>query len=163
MALCSTKTLFLLFLLSAVPIAYLISLELANPSTHVYHYHSSGWFRESVKWDDLHRRFLVSFLEGGVGQVSVPDHDSAETVLEEVTVVKDVDLAGNASLGILVDRPRNRCLVAVADVLGNRYNALAAYDLSTWKRLFLTPLVGPSKFETPNLLCLMPRTRDINC
>lgn len=110
----------------------------------MYHYHSSGWFRESVKWDDLHRRFLVSFLEGGVGQVSVPDHDSAETVLEEVTVVKDVDLAGNASLGILVDRPRNRCLVAVADVLGNRYNALAAYDLSTWKRLFLTPLVGPS-------------------
>ncbi|GLT71892.1 hypothetical protein SLA2020_438770 [Shorea laevis] len=121
MALCSTKTLFLLFLLSAVPIAYLISLELATPSTHVYHYHSSGWFRESVKWDDLHRRFLVSFLEGGVGQVSVPDHDSAETVLEEVTVVKDVDLAGNASLGILVDRPRNRCL-----------------------RLFLTHLVGPS-------------------
>jgi hypothetical protein len=42
MAVCSTKTLLLIFLLSAIPIAYLISLELAKPSTHVYHYHSSG-------------------------------------------------------------------------------------------------------------------------
>lgn len=144
MAFCSVKTLFIFFVLSAVPIAYLISLELAKPSSHVYHYHSSGWFRECVKWDDLHRRFLVSFLEGGVGQLSVPDHDSPETFLEEVTLVKDVDLAGNGSLGLAIDRPRNRLLVAVADVIGNRYSALAAYDLSTWERLFLTHLSGPS-------------------
>lgn len=84
-----------------------------------------------------------------MGQVLVPeDSQLAETPLEEVTVVKDVDLAGNASLGLVVDRPRNRLLVAVADVIGNRYGGLAAYDLSTWKRLFLTHLSGPSKFET---------------
>ncbi|KAF5462417.1 hypothetical protein F2P56_018423 [Juglans regia] len=149
MACCSTKSLFLFFLLSAIPIAYLISLELAKPSTHVYHYHSSGWFRECSKWDDLNRRFLVSFLEGGVGQISIPekkdgDRYPPEAILEEVTVVKDFDLAGNSSLGLVVDRPRNRLLVAIADVIGNRYSAVAAYDLSTWKRLFLTPLSGPS-------------------
>lgn len=149
MAFCSAKSLLLLLLISAIPIAYLISLEVAKPATHVYHYHSSGWFRECSKWDDLNRRFLVSFIEGGVGQVLVPEESqSAETPLEEVTVVKDVDLAGNASLGLVVDRPRNRLLVAVADVIGNRYGGLAAYDLSTWKRLFLTHLSGPSKFET---------------
>jgi hypothetical protein len=146
MAFCSTKFLFLLFLLSAIPIAYLISLELATPPTHVYNYHSSGWFRECAKWDDLNRRFLVSFLEGGVAQLSLPDHeDPHSSVLNELVVVKDVDLAGNASLGIVVDRPRNRLLLVTADVLGNLYGGLSAYDLSTWQRLFLTHLSGPSK------------------
>ncbi|XP_041018309.1 uncharacterized protein LOC121260489 [Juglans microcarpa x Juglans regia] len=148
MACCSAKSLLFLFLISAIPIAYLISLEIARPSTHVYNYHSAGWFRECAKWDDLNRRFLVSFLEGGVGQLSVPeelDGKSAETViLHEVPVVKEVDLAGNGSFGLVVDRPRNRLLVAIADAIGNRYGAVAAYDLSTWNRLFLTHLSGPS-------------------
>ncbi|PON61713.1 Six-bladed beta-propeller [Parasponia andersonii] len=140
---CSVKSLFVLFLVSAIPIAYLVSLELASPATHVYFYRGSTWFHECAKWDDLHRRFLISSLTGGVSQLSIPD-DSPETVLEEVPVVKDVDLAGNASLGLLVDRPRNRLLVVAADLIGNRYGALVAYDLSTWKRLFLTQLSGPS-------------------
>ncbi|XP_057473253.1 uncharacterized protein LOC130761725 [Actinidia eriantha] len=140
---CSAKFFFLLFLISAVPIAYLISLELATPTTHVYRYHSTGWLRECTQWDPPNRRFLVSFLEGGVGQIPVPDHHSPEEVLEEVPVVKDTDLAGNASLGMVIDRPRNRLLVATADVFGNRYGALAAYDLTSWDRLFLTQLSGP--------------------
>lgn len=85
-------------------------------------------------------------MEGGIGEIAVPeDHGSSseETVLKEVTVVKDPALAGNSSLGIVVDRPRNRLLVAISDILGNKYNALAAYDLSTWDRLFLTTLAGP--------------------
>ncbi|GFY98659.1 calcium-dependent phosphotriesterase superfamily protein [Actinidia rufa] len=105
--------------------------------------HSTGWLRECTKWDPPNRRFLVSFLEGGVGQIPVPDHLSPEAVLEEVPVVKDADLAGNASLGMVIDRPRNRLLVATADVFGNRYGALAAYDLTSWDRLFLTQLSGP--------------------
>ena len=140
---CSAKFFFLLFLRSALPIAYLISLESATPTTHVYRYHSTGWLRECTKWDPPNRRFLVSFLEGGVGQIPVPDHLSPEAVLEEVPVVKDAELAGNASLGMVIDRPRNRLLVATADVFGNRYGALAAYDLTSWDRLFLTQLSGP--------------------
>ncbi|XP_020885875.1 uncharacterized protein LOC9322142 isoform X2 [Arabidopsis lyrata subsp. lyrata] len=144
---CSGRCSAALFLvISAVPIAYLISLELAVPSTHVFSYQSSGFFRECAKWDDVGRRFLVSFMDGGgVGEIVPKDSDD---VLEEVTLVKDVDLAGNASLGIVIDRVRNRLLVAVADLLGNRYSALAAYDLSTWRRLFLAELSGHSKEKT---------------
>ncbi|KAK9930695.1 hypothetical protein M0R45_027724 [Rubus argutus] len=144
-SLCSPKLVLLFFLVSAIPVAYLISLELATPTTHVYHYHSNGWFRECAKWDHLNRRFLVSFIDGGIGQIPVPEDHQPGAILEEVPLVKHhADLAKNASLGFVIDRPRNRLLVATADVMGNRYSALAAYDLSTWDRLFLTQLSGPS-------------------
>jgi len=68
-----------------------------------------------------------------------------------VTVVKEPNLAGNASLGIAIDTPRNRVLVVNADAIGNRYGALAAYDLSSWNRLFLTQLSGPSKLFSLSL------------
>ncbi|KAJ6723338.1 CALCIUM-DEPENDENT PHOSPHOTRIESTERASE SUPERFAMILY PROTEIN-RELATED [Salix koriyanagi] len=116
-SLCSTKTLLLFFLISAIPVAFIISSELAKPPTHVASARSP-----SPKITDRHRKRLF---------------------LKEVTVVKDPALAGNSSLGIVVDRPRNRLLVAISDLLGNKYNALAAYDLSTWDRLFLTKLGGP--------------------
>ncbi|XP_022757875.1 uncharacterized protein LOC111305001 [Durio zibethinus] len=141
---CSPRFLIFLFLVSAIPIAYIISEERVKSHNHVFHYHSAGFFRECAKWDDQGRRFLVTFLEGGVGEIHVPDDYTRDVVLKEVTVVKDFDLTGNASLGIAIDRPRNRLLVAVADLLRNRYSGLAAYDLSTWKRLFLTQLSGPS-------------------
>ncbi|KAF8401331.1 hypothetical protein HHK36_012265 [Tetracentron sinense] len=141
--LCTAKFLLLVLLLSAIPIAFIISLERTKSSTDLYEYHSSGWLRECSKWDDLNRRFLVSFLEGGVGQISVPDDHTPGNVLQEQTVIRDADVAGNGSLGILIDPQRNRLLVVIADVIGNRYGALAAYDLSTWDRLFLTQLSGP--------------------
>ncbi|KAF8107014.1 hypothetical protein N665_0129s0082 [Sinapis alba] len=142
---CSSRFSVALFVvISAVPIAYLVSLERAVPSTHVFSYHSSGFFRECAKWDDVGRRFLVSFMDGGgIGEVVPSDNGDSE----EVTLVKDIDLAGNASLGIVIDRDRNRLLVAVADLLGNRYSALAAYDMSTWRRLFLAELSGQSEEE----------------
>lgn len=151
---CSTRALVLLLVISAVPVAYIISVERAEPPTHVYRYHSSGFLRECAKWDDSNRRFIVSFLEGGVGQVSVPDDDDYGDVLEEVTVVKDSDLAGNVSVGIAIDRQRNRLLVSVAQLLGNTYSGLAAYDLSTWQRLFLTHLAAAaSKFSFLDYSC----------
>ncbi|MBA0877540.1 hypothetical protein Goshw_005443 [Gossypium schwendimanii] len=139
---CSARLFLFLFIVSALPIAYIIYQERAETDHHVFHYHSSGFFRESAKWDDQSRSFLVTFLEGGVGEIHVPQNYTRDVVLNEVTVVKDSDLTGNASLGLALDRPRNRLLVAVADMFGNRYSALAAYDLSTWKRLFLTKLSG---------------------
>nr|DAD33123.1 TPA_asm: hypothetical protein HUJ06_011974 [Nelumbo nucifera] len=139
---CSTKFLLLALVVSAVPVAFIISLERSKSSTHVYEYHGLGWLRESGKWDDANRRFLVSNLEGGIGQIPVPEDHASGTVLQEQTVVRDADLAGNASLGIVVDPPRNRLLVAISDLIGNRYTALAAYDLTSWNRLFLTQLSG---------------------
>ncbi|CAN0906472.1 hypothetical protein LINGRAHAP2_LOCUS24279, partial [Linum grandiflorum] len=71
---CSFKSILILLLFSAVPIGYLISLEISPPSTHVFHYHSSGGFlRECAKWDSSANRFIVSYFEGGLGEVCVPD------------------------------------------------------------------------------------------
>lgn len=81
-------------------------------------------------------------MEGGVGEVKVVSDDD-DNVLDEITAVEDVDLAGNATLGISIDRLRNRLLVVVSDLIGNRYSGLAAYDLSSWQRLFLTHLNNP--------------------
>lgn len=146
--LCSPKFLAILLLLTAIPIGIIISLERSQPPTHVYHYHSNGWFRECAKWDSVNNRFIVSFFEGGIGQIPVPgENESPGTVFEEESIVKESELAGNASLGLTIDRSRNRVLVVNADVLGNRYGSLVAYDLSTWKRLFLTQLSGPSKYS----------------
>lgn len=140
---CSTNFFLLLFFLSAIPIAFIIHLETSAPKTHVYHYHSTGWLRECSKWDDVNRRFIVSFFEGGLGVIPVDADYSPGDVLQEIPVVKDADLIGNASLGFTIDRERNRVLVAIADVFGNRYSALAAYDLTSWNRIFLTKLNGP--------------------
>lgn len=142
MALCSPKLVTLLLLLSAIPIGIIVTLERTQPTTHVYHYDSSGWFRECSKWDSQHRRFIVSFFEGGIGHVSLPENESESSPLEEITAVKEARLAGNSSLGIGIDYPRNRVVVVNADVFGNRYSEVVAYDLSTWNRLFLTQLSG---------------------
>ncbi|CAA6669144.1 unnamed protein product [Spirodela intermedia] len=119
---CSPGSLAVFLILSAVPLA-LLSVE----------YRSLGWVRECAKWDDEGRRFLVStFLDGGVSEVVLPNSAAAP----------DPAVAGNGSVGITLDRPRGRLLVAYADLRGGRYGALGAYDLSSRQRLFLTQLSG---------------------
>ncbi|GAA0175474.1 hypothetical protein LIER_28641 [Lithospermum erythrorhizon] len=136
---CSTKFVLILLLLSAIPIGYIIHLETQKSTTNIS-YHSNGWMRECTKWDSDNNRFLVSFFEGGLGEISLSENESH---LEEKIVVKDVDLSGNATLGLAIDRQRNRVVVVVADALGNKYSSVVAYDLTTWERLFLTKLSGP--------------------
>ncbi|KAI3679098.1 hypothetical protein L6452_38406 [Arctium lappa] len=143
MVMASFKFLLLILLvLSAIPIGIIISLESAAPISHQYHFHSTGWFRESTKWDHVNRRFIVSFLDGGgIGVLPLPDDDHKPgVVLQEIVVVKNTDAIGNGSCGLFIDQPRNRVVVAIADVLGNTYSAVAAYDLNSWKRLFFTQL-----------------------
>ncbi|KAK9055866.1 hypothetical protein SSX86_026953 [Deinandra increscens subsp. villosa] len=138
---CSTRFLLLLLLLSAIPIAIIISLESSTPATNYYQFHSTGWFRESSKWDEVNRRFIVSFTDtGGLGVVNVPDDHNPSLVLQEIPVVVNTDAVGNGTCGVFIDRPRNRVVVAIADVFGNSYSAVAAYDLDSWKRLFFTQL-----------------------
>ncbi|RDX70416.1 hypothetical protein CR513_50346, partial [Mucuna pruriens] len=117
MALCSPKCVTLLLLLSAIPIGIIVTLE-RHPRLSLSHF-----------WVVL-RRCQVRF---------------SSSPLEEVTVVRETHLAGNASLGIAIDPHRNRVLVVNADMFGNRCGELAAYDLSTWHRLLLTQFSGPSK------------------
>ncbi|KAK7269606.1 hypothetical protein RIF29_22339 [Crotalaria pallida] len=140
----SPKFIAFITVLSAIPIGIIVSIERAEPATHVYHYHGSGFFRECSKWDAANNRFIVSFFEGGLGVVPLPEKGTKETPFEEVTVVKELNLGRNSSLGLTIDKERNRVLVVYADVLRFRYGAVAAYDLSTWNRIFLTQLAGPN-------------------
>ena len=91
-------------------------------------------------------------MEGGIGQIPVPDDHSPASALEEIPILKDPDVAGNASLGITIDSPRNRLLVAIGDVFGNRYGGLAAYNLNSWNRLFLTHLTRPGTLNPLRLI-----------
>uniref|UniRef100_A0A1J3CWS7 Uncharacterized protein n=1 Tax=Noccaea caerulescens TaxID=107243 RepID=A0A1J3CWS7_NOCCA len=66
---------------------------------------------------------------GGIGEVVPRDADGGDDdsdVMEEVTLVEDVDPGGNASAGIVIDRDTYRLLVSVGDLVGNHYSALAA-------------------------------------
>ncbi|OIW07034.1 hypothetical protein TanjilG_02668 [Lupinus angustifolius] len=141
----SPRFLAFILLLSAIPVAIIVSLERAQPATNVYHYHSKGWLRECSKWDADNNRFIVSFIEGGLGVVPVPEKEDSKVPLEEVTVVKELNLGRNSSFGLTIDRTRNRVLVVYADVLGHRFGAVGAYDLSTWNRIFLTQLADDEK------------------
>ncbi|KAH9320406.1 hypothetical protein KI387_044506, partial [Taxus chinensis] len=118
--------------LVSVIVMGVFNLEKRKQGGEFVEYQSQGWLRECAVWDADNRRFLVSFLEGGLGEI-------VETGKEE-TLVKDPDYAGNASLGFRIDPPRNRIVVAVVDAHGYKYSALAAYDMATWQRLFLTQL-----------------------
>ncbi|KAG9457874.1 hypothetical protein H6P81_002382 [Aristolochia fimbriata] len=142
---CSRAVTASFFLVSAIPIALIIGLERTKLATRSFEYESRGWLRESAKWDEAKGRFIVSLFEGGLGEIPVPTASKPGTsVLEERPLVRDPDIgSGNSSLGLLLDPPRNRVLVAVADVAGGSFAALACYDMSNWKRVFLTRLAGP--------------------
>ncbi|KAK9050715.1 hypothetical protein SSX86_030315 [Deinandra increscens subsp. villosa] len=62
--------------------------------------------------------------------------------------VLNTDAVGNGTCGVFIDRPRNRVVVAIADVFGNTYSAVAAYDLDSWKRLFFTQLSSSGSLFT---------------
>ncbi|KAF3773465.1 hypothetical protein EJ110_NYTH47971 [Nymphaea thermarum] len=132
-----------LLLLTAVPMAFIVSLERSASSGPHIGYHSKWWFRESVEWDDRGRRFIVSCFEGGLGQIVVPDGDFSGALEEETAVAALKELPGISFLGIRVDRRRNRLLVVLADALRGRFGGVAAYDLDSWQQLFLTQLSGP--------------------
>ncbi|KAL3699096.1 hypothetical protein R1sor_017118 [Riccia sorocarpa] len=106
-------------------------------------YVGKGWFRESADWDPEQNRVIVSCFEGGIAEVRV-NCSNPGIILTEKKVIEDSDYAGNASLGVVVDSPRNRLLVAIADP-NKRYSGVAAYDLHSLQRLFLTTLCGPER------------------
>ncbi|PWA60872.1 Six-bladed beta-propeller, TolB-like protein [Artemisia annua] len=57
--------------LAAILIVIIISLESLTPTSNYYEFCSTGWLRESTKWDKAN---IVSFLDGGgIGDVILPD------------------------------------------------------------------------------------------
>ncbi|KAG6545608.1 hypothetical protein Mapa_012962 [Marchantia paleacea] len=106
-------------------------------------YISRGWFRESADWDPEQNRVIVSCFEGGIAEIRL-NSSNPGAILFERRVVVDPDYAGTATLGLVVDSPRNRVIVAIGD-MHKRYSAVAAYDLHSWDRLFFTKLCGPER------------------
>ncbi len=94
-----------------------------------------GIMPEGIDWDEAQSRFLITSLTDGAIR-SVDDAGSVEIFAQ------NEDIA--ASVGLEVDEAHNRLLVAVADSSafsgGAGRAALAAYDLVTGERLFLTEL-----------------------
>ncbi|XP_062211014.1 uncharacterized protein LOC133912347 [Phragmites australis] len=103
-------------------------------------YEGESWFHECAKWDAEGGRFLAStFFGGGVAEVRTGEE--AERV-----VVADPDAAGRVALGLAIDAPRRRVLVVYADRPPRfGYAALGAYELGSWRRLFLTRLEAPGE------------------
>ncbi|BAF11810.1 uncharacterized protein [Oryza sativa Japonica Group] len=106
-------------------------------------YVGDGWLHECAKWDADGRRLLVSnFFGAGVSELRAEAKGKEKE--EERVVLADPDVAGRVALGLTVDAPRGRLLIVYADRLPRfAYSAVAAYDLASWRRLFLTRLDGP--------------------
>lgn len=142
----SSRTLALLLLLvlvSSVPLAIIASLE---RSAAGFTFQTPDWICECAKWDPVGRSFLAStFLGGGVARLTLEDPDAVGGALTQRAVLSDPDVVGNVSLGMAIDRGsgRRRILVVYADLLRCRSSSVAAYDLESWSRIFLTHLSGP--------------------
>uniref|UniRef100_A0A0E0QZP2 SMP-30/Gluconolactonase/LRE-like region domain-containing protein n=1 Tax=Oryza rufipogon TaxID=4529 RepID=A0A0E0QZP2_ORYRU len=102
-------------------------------------YVGDGWLHEYADG----RRLLVSnFFGAGVSELRTKTKGKEKE--EERVVLADPDVAGRVALGLTVDAPRGRLLIVYADRIPRfGYSAVAAYELTSWRRLFLTRLDGP--------------------
>ncbi|CAL4939068.1 unnamed protein product [Urochloa decumbens] len=108
-------------------------------------YAGGGWMHECAKWDAEGGRFLASTFFGA----SVAEVRGGEA--EERVVLADPDAAGRVALGLAVDAPRRRLLLVYADRFPRfGYAAVGAYELGSWRRLFLTRLDVPGESTFPD-------------
>lgn len=133
-------------IISIVSLAFFRSQEARIPAHSRFDYRPTSWFRECAQWDPIDQRFIVSFMEGGLGQIKI----DPPAIAHEQILVKDPDLRANSTLGFKLDHPRHRLLAAVSDQFGHSFSALAAYDTRTWERIFLTVLAGPETRSLAN-------------
>jgi hypothetical protein len=125
--------------LAALALAAAAAVAFLEGTSGGVYYAGEGWMHECAKWDAEGGRFLAStFFGAGVAEVR------GGGAAGERVVLSDPDAAGRVALGLAVDAPRRRLLLVYADRLPRfGYAALAAYDLGSWRRLFLTRLDVP--------------------
>ncbi|KAG9450122.1 hypothetical protein H6P81_010087 [Aristolochia fimbriata] len=123
------------------PLSLLIafSFVLVGPASardrHVITFRSRNLYPESFKWDPSSQHFVVgSFLLGSLHSVS--DAGVVETLIDDPQLPRNVSIRG-----VAVDSSRGRLLAVVhaADPFPS-FDALAAYDLRSRRRLFLARL-----------------------
>ncbi|XP_030553303.1 uncharacterized protein LOC115757272 [Rhodamnia argentea] len=111
-------------------------LQLAHAKKpHAIAFRSPGLYPEAMAWDPSAQHFLV----GSLRSRSIHAVSDAGVVED---LIRDDSLPPNSTiLGVAVDRPRNRLLAVVHSVAPlPPFNALAAYDLRSRDRLFLSLL-----------------------
>nr|XP_016485145.1 PREDICTED: uncharacterized protein LOC107805591 [Nicotiana tabacum] len=106
---------------------------------HVINFRSRNFYPESFTWDLKSQHFIVGSTRRQK-LLSVSDAGVVETL------ISDSSLPPNSSfLGLAVDRRNNRLLACIHRMPSPEspepFNALAAYDLRSRLRLFLSPLV----------------------
>ncbi|CAI8592084.1 unnamed protein product [Vicia faba] len=131
----------MLISLSHKTITFITFFFLLGPSpilsrdAHVINFRSPNLYPESLAWDPRAQHFLIGSLRQRI-ITAVSDAGVVETFISDTT------LPSNASfLGIAVDSSRNRLLAVVhSHPPLPPFNALAAYDLFSRRRIFLIPL-----------------------
>ncbi|CAL0326052.1 unnamed protein product [Lupinus luteus] len=110
-------------------------------NAHVINFRSPNLYPESLTWDPQGPHFLLGSLRHRT-IVAVSDTGNVETVISDPALPSDVSF-----FGLAIDSPRHRVLAVV-----NRYdppfNSLAAYDLHSRRRIFLSTL--PSFNNSPS-------------
>jgi len=102
---------------------------------HVINFRTSNLYPESLAWDPIMQHFLLGSLRQRV-ITAVSDSGIVETYISDTDLPEDVSI-----LGLAVDTPRNRLLAVVHSYPPlPPFNALAAYDLQSRRRLFLSHL-----------------------
>lgn len=102
---------------------------------HVIDFRAPNLYPEGIAWDPSAQHFIVGSLRDRV-LVSVSDAGVAETLISDPSLPENVTI-----LGLAVDSINNRVLAVVQAMEPNPpFNALAAYDLRSRRRLFLSLL-----------------------
>lgn len=120
----------LLFLQTSTPI-----IKALAENSHVINFQSPNLYPESLAWDTLKQHFLVGSLRHRTIS-SISDAGIIETLISDTSLPENVTV-----VGITVDSRNNRVLAVIHAVKPlPPFNALAAYDLKSGNRLFLSPL-----------------------
>ncbi|GAU32202.1 hypothetical protein TSUD_277820 [Trifolium subterraneum] len=127
--------------LTITAIAILLLIGISTPTTflagnfHIINFQSPNLYPEGITWDPKNQHFLVGSLHHRT--ISAV---SASGVMQ--TLISDPSLPENVTvLGLTVDSHNNRILAAIHALKPfPPFNALAAYDLISGNRIFLSHL-----------------------
>lgn len=120
----------LLFLFFAVQISTVLAGDF-----HVINFRSPNLFPEGLAWDPTAQHFLVGSLRHRTIS-AVSDAGVVETLISDPSLPENVTV-----LGLAVDSRNHRVLAALHALEPlPEFNALAAYDLRSGRRLFLSAL-----------------------
>nr|DAD35653.1 TPA_asm: hypothetical protein HUJ06_006293 [Nelumbo nucifera] len=133
----SSKTSFFLFVFI---IAAACSVHAGK--RHIINFRSPNLFPEGVAWDPAAQHFVVGSMHHR-SIIAVSDAGVVESLISDPELPPNVTI-----LGLTVDSV-NRRLLAVINAMEPlpNYNALAAYDLRSRKRIFLAPLTDPASSD----------------